>query len=70
LRAAEDRVVNVNMNQQNMVKTFDEQETIQEKEFYYEVDKSIELNEVILIKLEVINFFFNFILLIDKTKFQ
>lgn len=51
------------MNQQNMVKTFDEQETIQEKEFYYEVDKSIDLNEIILIKLEVIHFkkiFFQF----------
>lgn len=39
LRAADDRVVNVTMNQQNMARAFDEQETIQEKEFYYEVEK-------------------------------
>jgi hypothetical protein len=38
LRAADDRVVNVTMNQQNMARAFDEQETIQEKEFYYEVE--------------------------------
>jgi hypothetical protein len=37
LRAAEDRVINVSLNQQNMAKTFEEQELLQEKEFIYEV---------------------------------
>ena len=37
LRAAEDRVQTVNMNQQLMAHTFKQQEYIQEKEFYYEV---------------------------------
>jgi hypothetical protein len=37
LRAADDRVLTVNINQQHMVKTYKQQEDIQEKEFYYEV---------------------------------
>jgi hypothetical protein len=37
LRAADDRVITVNMNQQLMANTFKQQEHMQEKEFYYEV---------------------------------
>ena len=37
LRAADDRVLTVNINQQHMVKTYKQQEYMQEKEFYYEV---------------------------------
>ena len=37
LRAADDRVLTVNINQQHMVKTYKQQEDMQEKEFYYEV---------------------------------
>lgn len=44
LRAAEDRVVNVNNNQQQMGRAFKEQESIQEKEFYYEVFLAIYFN--------------------------
>lgn len=37
LKAAEERVINVSINQQKMVKTFEEQELLEEKEFLYEV---------------------------------
>ncbi len=37
LRAADDRVLNVNMNQKYLHNTFKQQELMQEKEFYYEV---------------------------------
>lgn len=37
LRAADDRVLNVNMNQKLLANTFKQQEFMQEKEFYYEV---------------------------------
>ncbi len=38
LRAADDRVLTVNMNQQLMANTFKQQEYMQEKEFYYQVN--------------------------------
>ena len=37
LRAADDRVLTVNINQQHMANTYKQQEIMQEKEFYYEV---------------------------------
>jgi hypothetical protein len=37
LKAADERVMTINMNQQYMVNTHKQQEFIQEKEFYYEV---------------------------------
>lgn len=37
LRAADDRVLTVNINQQHMANTYKQQEFMQEKEFYYEV---------------------------------
>ncbi len=40
LRAADDRVLTVNINQQHMVNTYKQQEIMQEKEFYYEVSGS------------------------------
>lgn len=44
LRAADDRVLTVNMNQQLMADNFKQQEFMQEKEFYYEVPKILCLN--------------------------
>jgi hypothetical protein len=44
LRAADDRVLTVNMNQQLMANTFKQQEYMQEKEFYYQVIIYYKLN--------------------------
>jgi hypothetical protein len=46
LRAADDRVLTVNMNQQLMANTFKQQEYMQEKEFYYQVNLSLNTKEI------------------------
>ena len=45
LRATDDRVITVNMNQQLMANTFKQQEYMQEKEFYYEIRKNFGFKE-------------------------
>lgn len=45
LRATDDRVMAVTMNQQLMAKTFKHQEDMQEKEFYYEIRKNFGFKE-------------------------
>lgn len=45
LRAADDRVLTVNINQQHMANTYKQQEFMQEKEFYYEIKKNFGFRE-------------------------
>lgn len=45
LRAADDRVLTVNINQQHMANTYKQQEFMQEKEFYYEIKKNFGFKE-------------------------
>jgi hypothetical protein len=45
LRAADDRVLTVNMNQQLMANTFKQQEYLQEKEFYYQIRSNFSFKE-------------------------
>lgn len=45
LRATEDRVLTVNMNQQLMANTFKQQEYMQEKEFYYQIRNNFSYKE-------------------------
>lgn len=45
LRAADERVISVNMTQKHMTDTYVEQEDMQEKEFYYEIKKNFDYKE-------------------------